>query len=91
MHFFATDFWCYIPSTAIASVATNAPKPTQFLATCDITLEVYYHVDCRSFLEDNDHSFAECLLRKISSTCVDTKPRGIVATCIITGDRGVHA
>ena len=66
----------------------NAPKPTQFLAACNITLEVYNHVYCHRFLEDGDCIFAECVLRKISSTCVDTEPRGIVATCIVTGDRG---
>ena len=33
-------------------------------------------------------SFSECVLREISDVFVDTKPRGIEATCIIveTGD-----
>ena len=33
-------------------------------------------------------SFNYCLLREISGGCVDTKPRGIKATCIISSDRG---
>ena len=32
-------------------------------------------------------SFVERVLWEISSTCVDTKPRGIEATCIVSGDR----
>ena len=33
-------------------------------------------------------SFAERLLQEISGACVHTKPRGIEATCIISGERG---
>ena len=33
-------------------------------------------------------SFAECVLREISSGCVDTKLRGIEATCKVSDDRG---
>ena len=33
-------------------------------------------------------SFTELVLWKISNTCVETKPRGIEATCIVSGDRG---
>ena len=32
--------------------------------------------------------FAECVLQENSNTCVDTKLRGIDATCIVSGDRG---
>ena len=31
-------------------------------------------------------SFAECVLREISGACVDTKPRGTEATCIVRGN-----
>ena len=30
----------------------------------------------------------ERVVQEISSVCVDTKPRGIKATCIVSGDRG---
>ena len=33
-------------------------------------------------------SFADCVLREISSGCVDTKLRGIEATCIVSDKRG---
>ena len=33
-------------------------------------------------------SFAECVLGEISGACVDTKPCGIEATCIVSSDRG---
>ena len=39
-----------------------------------------------------DSSFAECVLWEISGACcVDTKPRSIKATCIISGDRELTA
>ena len=34
------------------------------------------------------HSFTERVLHEISGACVDTKPRGNKATCIVSGDRG---
>ena len=33
-------------------------------------------------------SFDECVLQEVSGACVHTKPRGIEATCIISGNRG---
>ena len=33
-------------------------------------------------------SFDERVLQEISGACVETKPRGIEATCIISGNRG---
>ena len=33
-------------------------------------------------------SFDECVLQEISGACVETKPRGSAATCIISGSRG---
>ena len=30
----------------------------------------------------------ECVLRKISGACIDTKSRGIEATSMVSGDRG---
>ena len=33
-------------------------------------------------------SFAEHVLWKMSSACVNTKPTGIEATCIVSGDKG---
>ena len=32
-------------------------------------------------------SFVEHVLQEISGACVDTEPRGIEATCIVSGDR----
>ena len=34
-------------------------------------------------------SFAKCILREVRDACVDTKPRGTEATCIVSlsGDR----
>ena len=33
-------------------------------------------------------SFDEHVLQEISGSCVETKPRGIEATCIVSGNRG---
>lgn len=33
-------------------------------------------------------SFTGCVLREISSACLDTKPKGVEESCIISGDRG---
>ena len=38
-----------------------------------------------AFLKNS--SFAERVLREINGTCVNTKRRGIEATCIVSGDR----
>ena len=37
--------------------------------------------------EMKNGSFAEHVTREISGICVDTKPRGIKATRIVSGDR----
>ena len=44
------------------------------------------HYNCHGFLEENG-SFNEHVLQEISGACVHTKPRGIEATCIVSGDR----
>ena len=33
-------------------------------------------------------SFTGCVLREISSACLDTKPKSVKESCIISGDRG---
>ena len=46
------------------------------------------HEDCYMHFEIRNIRFAECVLQENSNTCVDTKLRGIDATCIVSGDRG---
>ena len=41
--------------------------------------------DCYVF---KNGSFNECVLQEISSACVHTKPSGIQATGVVSGDRG---
>ena len=48
---------------------------------------MFYDVTSWSYVNLDD-PFAERVLREISSACVNTKPRGTEATCIVCGNWG---
>ena len=61
----------------------------QFVLTtvpCDVMRESITKTIAMTFWKNS--SFAEHVLWETSGTCVDTKPRGIKATCFFSSDRG---
>ena len=54
--------------------------PPQFLAMWSMSLII-------AAFQKTDSSFTEHVIQELSSTCADTKPTGIKATCIVSSDR----
>ena len=82
--FFSRLFWSENGERAFARIfSAYAPSiPCKFFCAG----EVNNYNNCHRVLEEQQ--FAERILWKISDACVQTKPSGIEATCIISDDKG---